>query len=130
MKKQFLLMAACGGFLMAAGEASAQETVVVEESVYSVENVDCKDIYSPGSWRNNWYIQLGAGIRSPFVENSRIKGDDSRHMTAVYNLAVGRWISPYLGFRFSAYYGSMHWNHGTTVSALSLIPLSEPTRPY
>lgn len=117
MKKQFLLMAACGGILMAAGEASAQETVVVEESVYSVENVDCKDIYSPGSWRNNWYIQLGAGIRSPFVENSRIKGDDSRHMTAVYNLAVGRWISPYLGFRFSAYYGSMHWNHGTTVSA-------------
>ncbi len=117
MKKQFLLMAACGGFLMAAGEASAQETVVVEESVYSVEEVDCKDIYSPGSWRNNWYIQLGAGIRSPFVENSRIKGDDSRHMTAVYNLAVGRWISPYLGFRFSAYYGSMHWNNATTVSA-------------
>ena len=52
-------MAACGGFLMAANEASAQETVVVEESVYSVEEVDCKDIYSPGSWRNNWYIQLG-----------------------------------------------------------------------
>ncbi|MDE6418414.1 MAG: OmpA family protein, partial [Duncaniella sp.] len=35
-------------------------------------------------------------------------------MTAQYNLAVGRWFSPYLGFRFSGYYGSMHWNEGVT----------------
>lgn len=117
MKKNTLLLAAVGGMLFSANEAMAQDAtaIVVEET--TVEAVDCKDHYSPGSWRDNWYIQFGAGIQSPFVENSRAKGDDSRKMTATYNLGVGRWISPYLGFRFSAYYGTIHWNQGTTASA-------------
>ncbi len=52
------------------------------------------------------------------MENVRSDGkSDDRHITAIYNLGVGRWISPYLGFRFSAYYGSMHWNKGVTASA-------------
>lgn len=110
MKKPLILMAAVGTALLAANEVKAQETVVVEESVYTVSEVPCKDIYTPGSWRDNWYIQLGAGIRSPFVENTH----GARKLTAIYNLGVGRWISPYLGFRFSAYYGSMHWNGAVT----------------
>lgn len=115
MKKQLFLMAACGAALMSAAPAQAQDTVVVEETtITQIDEVKCKDFYAPSSWRDNWFIQLGAGIRSPFVENYRYKGDDSRKMTAVYNLGVGRWISPYLGFRFSAYYGSMHWNQGVT----------------
>lgn len=113
MKKQLFLMAALGGVLMAANDANAQETVVVEESTIAVEQVQCKDIYTPGSWRDNWYIQLGAGMRTPLVEN----GTKDRHITAIYNLAVGRWISPYLGFRFSGYYGSMHWKSGHMASA-------------
>lgn len=115
MKKQLFLMAALGGVLMAANDVNAQETtaVVVEESTYAVEQVPCKDIYTPGSWRDNWYIQLGAGMRTPLVE----EGTKSRHITAIYNLSVGRWISPYLGFRFSAYYGSMHWLHSPVASA-------------
>lgn len=112
MKKTLLLCAACSGMLWCANEAKAQESVVVEETVVSVENVDCKTHYAPSSWRDNWYIQLGAGIQSPFVENTMNNGDDGRHLTAVYNLGVGRWISPYLGFRFSGYYGSIHWNQG------------------
>lgn len=114
MKKQLYLMAALGGVLMAANDVNAQETAVtVEESTFTVEQVKCKDIYTPGSWRDNWYIQLGAGIRTPLVE----EGSKSRHITTSYNLAVGRWISPYLGFRFSAYYGSMHWMHNPVASA-------------
>ncbi len=116
MKKNLLLLAACGGMLWCANEAKAQETAVVVEEI-TVDEVDCKDHYAPGSWRDNWFIQLGAGIQSPFVENARTTGDDSRHLTAVYNLGVGRWISPYLGFRFSGYYGAMHWNQGVTASA-------------
>lgn len=117
MKKNTLLLAAIGGMLFSANEAMAQDAteIVVEET--TVEAVECKDIYTPGSWKDNWYIQLGAGIQSPFVENYRDHGDKSRRLTAVYNLGVGRWISPYLGFRFSGYYGSMHWNQGTTASA-------------
>ncbi|MDE5904208.1 OmpA family protein [Duncaniella sp.] len=114
-------MAALGGMFWSASEANAQETitgVVVEETPVLVQDVECKDIYTPGSWKDNWFIQLGAGIRSPFVENVRSDGkSDDRHITAIYNLGVGRWISPYLGFRFSAYYGSMHWNEGVTASA-------------
>ena len=114
MKKQLFLMAALGGVLLTANDVNAQETaVVVEESAFAVEQVNCKDIYTPGSWRDNWYIQLGAGMRVPLVE----KGTKSRHITANYNLAVGRWFSPYMGFRFSANYGSMHWQSEKMASA-------------
>ncbi len=118
MKKQLLLMAACGVTLMAANDIKAQDNaIVVEETTFTVDEVKCKDIYTPGSWRDNWYIQLGAGIRSPFIENAKTAYTDKRRMTAMYNLGIGRWISPYIGFRFSAYYGSMHWNEHTTAHA-------------
>lgn len=115
MKKQLILMAAFGGILMSAQHTNAQDasSVTIEESVIAVEQVPCKDIYTTGSWRNNWYIQLGAGVRTPLVET----GTKTHHYTAQYNLAVGRWISPYLGFRFSGYYGSMHWLHNPVASA-------------
>lgn len=120
MKRNLLIVAAMGGMLWSANEANAQETVsgiVVEETPVLVQDVDCKNYYTPGSWKNNWFIQLGAGIRSPFVENTATKSTDDRRITAVYNLGVGRWISPYLGFRFSGYYGAMHWNQGVTAKA-------------
>ncbi|MBD5300926.1 MAG: OmpA family protein [Bacteroides sp.] len=121
MKKNLLIAAALGGMFWSANDANAQESatgIVIEETPVLVQEVDCKDYYTPGSWKNNWFIQLGAGIRSPFVENSALKnGDDSRRITALYSLGVGRWISPYLGFRFSASYGAMHWNDGVTAKA-------------
>ena len=104
MKRNLLIVTALGGMLWSANDAKAQETVsgvVVEETPVLVQDVECKDHYTPGSWKDNWFIQLGAGIRSPFVENPQTaKGDDARHITAIYNLGVGRWISPHLGFRF------------------------------
>lgn len=98
MKRNLLIVAALGGMLWSANDAKAQETVsgvVVEETPVLVQDVECKDHYTPGSWKDNWFIQLGAGIRSPFMENSKVKGDDARRITAIYNLGVGRWISPY-----------------------------------
>lgn len=119
MKKQLLFMAAAGATLVAANRASAAEpAVVIEETTFAtVDNANIKTVYAPASWRDNWYIQFGAGIRSPFVENVSTPTIDHRRMTAIYNLGVGRWISPYLGFRVSAYYGSMHWNQEETASA-------------
>lgn len=119
MKTNYLLTAAaCAAIAFTASRANAQENVVVEEeSVTVVNEVECKTHYAPSSWRDNWYLQLGAGIQSPFVENSAVNGKNHRRITAVYNLGVGRWISPYLGFRFSAYYGSIHWNQGVTSKA-------------
>ena len=115
MKTNFLLTAAaCASMLLTANFAKAQDAVVVEQETITVSQpVECKTHYS-ASWRDNWFIQLGAGVQSPFVENT---GGESRRMTATYNLGVGKWISPYLGFRFSAYYGAIHWNQAGTAKA-------------
>lgn len=108
MKKSiFLTLAACGGMLFAANDAKAQEAVVVEESM-SVTEFDATPHYY-NTWRDGWFLQLGAGFNMPFVETIKVDGRKSRHMTAAYNLGVGKWISPYLGWRFSGLYGAIHW---------------------
>lgn len=109
MKKNLLLaIAGCGGLLLSANTAQAQETVVVEEAQVVTEvPVECKTNYST-SWKDNWFIQLGAGMQVPYVDHYLNKGDDKRHITAVYNLGVGHWFSPYLGFRLTGYYGKLH----------------------
>lgn len=114
MKKSLLsVMAGLGCLMFATGSANAQDAVVVEEEVvtYSAADpVDCKDNYY-STWHDNWFIQLGAGVNVPFVEYELIKGDPKHHFTATYNLGFGKWMSPYLGWRISMYYGSMHWDN-------------------
>jgi outer membrane protein OmpA-like peptidoglycan-associated protein len=71
------------------------------------------------NWRNNWFIQVGAGINQPFVEKgvgltSGRDAIDRQSMTVVYNFGFGRWFSPYLGFRINALGGSLHWDNPTT----------------
>ena len=112
MKKNLVLvMAACCMGIGSLQSAKAQEAVVVEEESVTVgEAVNCKTQYSVNR-NDNWFIQLGAGIDVPMLENRLIDGKAKRHITATYNLGAGRWFSPYLGFRFSAYYGAMHWDN-------------------
>lgn len=105
--------------LFSAGQAKAQETVVVEETtaIVTEQVVECKTHYS-SSWRDNWFIQAGAGVSVPFTENRVEPGMHShRHATAVYNLGFGHWFSPYLALRFSGYYGKIHYNYGKMNSA-------------
>lgn len=113
MKKQLFLATAalCFG-LMATESASAQNDAIVveEESVSVVDVTNCKTNYAVNG-HYNWFIQLGAGISVPMFENELTAGDPKRHITATYNLGVGRWFSPYLGFRFSGYYGAWHWDN-------------------
>ena len=113
MKKQLFLATAalCFG-LMATESASAQNDAIVveEESVSVVDVTNCKTNYAVNG-HDNWFIQLGAGISVPMFENELTAGDPKRHITATYNLGVGRWFSPYLGFRFSGYYGAWHWDN-------------------
>ncbi len=103
----FLTLAACGGMLFAANDAKAQEAVVVEESLNLTEFDTTPHYYN--TWRDGWFLQLGAGFNMPFVESNKVEGRKSRHMTAAYNLGVGKWISPYLGWRISGLYGAIHW---------------------
>ena len=98
--------------LLSSNYASAQEAVgIVEESVITEVPVECKTNYST-SWKDNWFIQLGAGVQIPYVDHYLNKGDDKRHITPVYNVGFGHWFSPYLGFRVTGYYGRLHLDWG------------------
>lgn len=97
--------------------ASAQEAVYVVEEATTVATCDNTDHYF-SNWRNNWFLQLGAGINQPFVErgvgvDQDIKAIDRQRMTVAYNLGFGRWMSPYLGFRINAIGGALHWDNPT-----------------
>ena len=111
MRKQTLVtMAACGAAFFMANQAKAQDAVVVEEeSVTVTQAPECKDHYYT-TGRDNWFLQFGAGIQSPFTENYLPDGDAKHHMTAVYNFAFGKWFSPYIGWRLSFNGGAIHWD--------------------
>lgn len=117
--KLFFAIAACGSMLFAANTASAQETVVVEEATVIEQPVECKNHYT-SSWRQNWFIQLGAGMQVPYVDHYLNNGDSKRHITATYNVGVGHWFSPYLGFRLTGYYGKLHFDWAKYNSAKML----------
>ena len=110
MKTQFLLvMAACGGSLFAANQANAQNAVVVEEEQVVVTDANCKTHYYTDR-TDNWFLQLGAGINSPFVEN-RTNAGTKHELTPAYNLGVGKWFSPYIGTRLDFQYSEMKWKN-------------------
>lgn len=108
MKKTITAALAAAGVLLPSAFANAQETVVVDETVITQE-VECKDHYS-SSWRDNWYLQLGAGMQIPYTDKSGGTGT-KHHITPVYNVGVGHWFSPYLGFRLSGNYGKVHYDY-------------------
>lgn len=104
-------MAAASVGLFATTTAKAQDAIVVEEETVSITDAtNCKTQYFVNS-HDNWFIQLGAGIDVPLVENRLVDGKAKRHITAAYNLGFGKWFSPYIGFRLSGYYGAMHWDN-------------------
>lgn len=121
MKKNLLLaIAACGALLFSANTAKAQETVVVSETVAVPMPDDCATKYST-SWKNNWYLQIGAGMQVPFTDHWMVSGESKRHITAIYNVGVGHWFSPFLGFRITGYYGKIHteWQKLNSASMLN-----------
>jgi outer membrane protein OmpA-like peptidoglycan-associated protein len=112
-KKILLASAVCLTAFLGSNSAKAQETAtVVEEQVVVTENVECKDQYY-SSARDNWFIQVGAGIDVPFVERIKPRGGNAEQITATYNVGFGKWFSPYMGWRLSFQGGAIHWcNNG------------------
>ncbi len=105
-----LTIVACGGAIFMANTANAQDAIVVEEeSVSVVEAPECKDNYY-STRHDNWFIQIGAGIQSPFVEYHEVNGSKKHHITATYNVGFGKWMSPYLGWRLAFNYGAIHFD--------------------
>ena len=105
-------MAACGALTFTGFTANAQETVVVEEETAVITEVPCKTHYYTTA-KDNWFIQIGAGITSPFGENYLPDGTEKNHLTPVYNVAFGKWFSPYIGWRLGFMGGALHWDNQT-----------------
>lgn len=113
MKRNLLLVMAVAGVAMVLPMgATAQDDgyVVVEEDVTVVDLSQCGDIYH-SSWKDNWFMQMGAGMNLPMLENYLPDGTEKRHITAAYNLGFGKWMTPYLGWRISGLYGAIHWDN-------------------
>ena len=103
----FLTGLVCGFMALSANSASAEEVAPLDEDLATVE---CKDYYS-SNWRDNWFIQVGAGINAPFFESYMPQGDGKHHVTLNLSAGFGRWFTPYLALRFSAQGGSLHWDN-------------------
>ncbi|MCM1310753.1 MAG: OmpA family protein [Bacteroides sp.] len=101
MKKSLLSLMAMA-IVGSAVPLSAQNAVVTQESITITEVPEC-DVHYYNTWRDGWFIQLGAGINLPVMEGFK---HEKKHIGATYNLGFGRWFSPYFGFRFSGYYGN------------------------
>ncbi len=118
-KNLYSLLAVCAAGTALCQTANAQEPVFADEAV-SVTKFTCDPAtkyYS--NWRNNWFIQIGAGINQPFVERNMGNAANTGHavdrkkMTVTYNFGFGRWFTPYLAFRVNAFGGCMHWDAPT-----------------
>ena len=110
MKKSILFIGACTAMLFTATNANAQDAVVVEEETVVVsEEVPCNThYYSTG--RDNWFIQVSAGINAPIFDRSHDTRDPKTHFTAAYGLGFGKWFSPYIGWRLSFQGGALHYD--------------------
>lgn len=111
-KKLLLVMAVVGVAMVLPMGVIAQndDYVIVEEDVTIVDLSQCEDIYH-SSWKDNWFMQMGAGMNLPMVENYLPDGTEKRHITAAYNVGFGKWMTPYLGWRISGLYGAIHWDN-------------------
>lgn len=107
---------ALAGAAAVAVPANAQDVFVDEATTVTEFTCDNTTHYF-SNWRDNWFIEIEAGINQPFVErgNPKTSGDNVYHkkMTLTYGLGFGRWVSPYFGFRIKALGGALHWNNPT-----------------
>lgn len=84
---------------------AAQAQVVVEE-VSVAEVVSGRPRYYAESNLDNWYLSVGAGTQTYLTEHD----NSDAHFTLAMNMAVGKWITPFVGMRMSAMAGSLHYD--------------------
>lgn len=117
MKKNLLLgcsVVAC--VLMPMGVMAQNDFVVVEEDVTVYDLSQCKTRYY-SDWSDNWFLQFGAGMNLPLLENYMPNGDAQRHITGAYNVGFGKWLTPHLGWRMTGLYSEMKWDNMVTSEA-------------
>lgn len=117
-RKGFILLFTLFSVLsLSTGVAKGQQTIAVEEiTMTEISKMECKDYYY-SSCTSNWYIQLGAGISMPIVENMLPEGDASVKTKFALELAVGKWFTPYVGLRLTGLGGAMNWEYESLSAA-------------
>lgn len=104
------LIAGTGAFAI---PAHAQDVFVDEATTVTEFTCDNTTRYF-SNWRNNWFIEVDAGINQPFVERGNLSSPgenvNRKKMTLTYGIGFGRWVSPYFGFRIKALGGALHWD--------------------
>ena len=93
----YLAVAIATTSLFCYSESAGAQAIIVEEDVSVTEVVPTKPRYYSDSHKNNWFISIGAGGQTFLTEHV---GD--AQYTLAMDFAIGKWISPYLGFRLSA----------------------------
>ncbi len=109
-KKLYIATALCAGFIGFGNVANAQD-VFVDDAVTVTEFTCDNTNHYFSNWRDNWFIELGAGANQPLVEKGKGNAVKGKYWTASYSVGFGRWFSPYLGFRIKAIGGALHWNN-------------------
>lgn len=112
-KNLYYAVALCAGAAVVA-PANAQDVFVDDAVTVTEFSCDNKTHYF-NNWNDNWFIQLGAGVNQPIVERGTKGGAliQKDKITTTYNFGVGRWVSPYFGFRINALGGALHWDTPT-----------------
>ncbi len=109
----YLATAVCAGSLAIGNVANAQD-VFVDDAVSVTEFTCDNSIHYFSNWRDNWFIEIGAGANQPLVEKGTAGHTQhsvmAKKWTASYSFGFGRWMSPYLGFRIKAIGGALHWD--------------------
>lgn len=112
-KNLYLATALCAGSLAFCNVANAQD-VFVDDAVTVTEFTCDNTTHYFSNWRNNWFIEIGAGAGQPLVEKGTaghtMNTVEGKKWTAAYSVGFGRWFSPYLGFRIKAIGGALHWD--------------------
>lgn len=111
-KNLYYVMALCAGAAVCT-PANAQDIFVDDAATVTEFTCDNTNHYF-ANWRDNWFIEIGAGANQTLVErginSEAMKQVDAAKWTASYSFGFGRWVSPYIGFRFKALGGAMHFS--------------------
>ncbi len=102
--KQFLYL--CGILCLVCSATDEANAQVVVEEVTVAEVVSGKPHYYSESNLDNWYLSIGAGTQTYLTEHN----NSDAHFTLAMNMAVGKWITPFVGVRMSAMGGSLHYD--------------------
>ena len=112
-KNLYYVMALCAAGAFACNSASAQDVFVDDAASVTEFTCDNNDHYF-SNWRDNWFIEVSAGGNQPLVErgfsSDQMKSVDGALWTGTYSVGFGRWVSPYIGFRFKGIGGSIHYD--------------------